>query len=170
MADFTLSIKKTLPLEGGTSDNKNDNGLITKYGISLRFLRTIKPNATADDIINLTVEDAENLYKEHFWKPIMGDRIKSQALADSIFDMAVNMGVKTSVRLLQRSLLGLGYRISVDGIMGLETLSSVNSASEKELLDKVMKVRIGYYARIAELDPSQKIFLKGWTRRARLFV
>ena len=67
MADFEQAINFVLKNEGGLEENPNDPGGITNHGISLRFLKSIKPDASEEDIRNLTVNQAKTIYYDHFW-------------------------------------------------------------------------------------------------------
>ncbi len=61
MADFRVSIQKTLVNEGGCVNDPVDPGGETNMGISKRQY----PNL---DIKNLTQEQAIEIYKEGYWK------------------------------------------------------------------------------------------------------
>src|ERR1044072_1625949 len=102
MADFQQAIKKVLQHEGGYAKVEGDAGGETYQGIS----RNNWPNWRGWTIIdkskpvkyNQVIKDkhlsdlVEVFYYEHFWKTVQGDRIKSQGLADFIFDWQVNSG------------------------------------------------------------------------------
>src|SRR5262245_64575336 len=102
MAAFEPAVAKTLIREGGSrfTDDPNDHGGATKYGISQRAY----PNV---DIRNLTEDQAKAIYKRDYWDKVGGDSIASQLVAENIFDTAVNMGVTTAVKLVQMT-LGVG--------------------------------------------------------------
>lgn len=94
MADFTKAIQKIIASEGGYVNDPNDPGGETKFGISKRSY----PN---EDIKNLTIERAREIYKRDFWDKIGGDQIKDQAIADLLVDSAVNEGVVPAVKRAQ---------------------------------------------------------------------
>jgi lysozyme family protein len=96
MADFNKAIVTTLAREGGSkfTDDPNDRGGATKYGISQRSYPNI-------DIRNLSEQDARTIYKRDYWDRLRGDEITSQVIAEQLFDTCVNMGVKTGSRLAQ---------------------------------------------------------------------
>ena len=64
--------------EGYLSDNKRDPGGITKWGISLRFLKAMGCDMDGDgkvdahDILVLTQHDAEEIYRRYWWDNYMG--------------------------------------------------------------------------------------------------
>lgn len=154
MADFNLAVNKTLEKEGGYVNDPNDSGGETKYGISKRAF----PN---EDIKNLTIERAKELYNLHYWRLIEGDQIKDNLVATLIFDFAVNAGVKTAVILTQKAL-----EATEDGLMGENTLRALNEADKDKFAAIFTNYKIARYVAICDKNPSQKIYFFGWVKRA----
>lgn len=154
MANFEKAIEKTLEQEGCVSDNVSDAGGLTKYGIS----STAFPS---EDIRNMTVDRAKQIYRESYWNPISGDQLISQEIAESIFDFGVNAGVKTSIKLAQE-VLG----IVSDGIVGVKTIYALNTASLKLFIAEFKLAKIQRYVDICDKNNSQKVFFFGWVKRA----
>lgn len=154
MANFNISIELILKNEGGLSNNPNDTGKLTKYGISQKSY----PN---EDILNLTIERAKFLYQRDYWNPIMGNQILNQNIADSIFDSAVNMGVGSAVKLVQ-----LVVHTVQDGSMGPKTISAINTYFPSLFLAEFKLAKIQKYVNICLNNSSQKTFLLGWIIRA----
>jgi lysozyme family protein len=93
-------------------------------------------------------------------------KIESQAVANKVFDMAVNMGHSQAHKITQRACLDCGHTVSVDGFLGEKTLAAVNSIPETNLL-MAIKARAGsFYRDLAASKPSNVQFLKGWLARA----
>ena len=159
MAKFEPAIHVVLKHEGGYANDPRDRGGETKFGISQRSY----PNL---DIENLTRKDARAIYLRDFWKPGRFGSIRSQSVATKAFDLSVNMGRKRAARLLQTSVNELGGQLKRDGIIGPRTLKAVNKLSPAKLLTELRAQAALRYARIALRDPTQKVFLKGWMRRA----
>lgn len=156
MADFSEAIVKTLAREGGAkyTDDPNDPGGATKYGISQRAYPNI-------DIKNLTEAEAREIYKRDYWDRIRADEIKDQLIAENIFDTAVNMGVRTASRLAQ-----LAAEIEpVDGIIGSKSLQKLNSVNRELFIAKFIIVKIARYASICNKRPESRKFLLGWINR-----
>lgn len=82
---FDKAFEYILNWEGGYSNDPNDPGGETKYGISKRAF----PD---EDIKNLTKERAKEIYEEKYWKAAFCDKL-SFGLALMKFDCAVNQGV-----------------------------------------------------------------------------
>ena len=156
MADFDPAVAKTLIREGGArfTDNPDDHGGATKYGISQRAY----PNV---DIRNLTEDGAKAIYKRDYWDRVAGDTLKSQAVAENVFDTAVNMGATTATKLVQMTL-----DLDVDGKFGPGTTKAVNATDEQEFLAEFTVAKVARYAAICNKDRSQSKFLLGWINRA----
>lgn len=154
MANFEQAFKLVIENEGGFSDDVIDSGGKTRFGISQKAY----PN---EDIQNLTLERAKFLYKRDYWDAIKGDSIYSQNIAESIFDFAVNSGVKTSSKLAQK-IIGT----TVDGIIGANTIAMLNSFNEEKFIPLFTIEKIKRYRDICLKDPKQKKFFFGWIIRA----
>lgn len=155
MANFELAVTKTLKREGGDKIVRNpaDRGGVTKYGIS----KAAYPQL---NIEKLTEEDAKRIYKTDYWDKVQGDNISSQPVAEDIFDTAVVMGVKGSVKLTQ-----IALDIIPDGIFGPKTLEAINGAPAAGFLPRFMLAKIARYVHICNKDKSQSVFLLGWLNR-----
>lgn len=155
MSDFKLAVEKVLKHEGGyTPGLVGDAGGETNFGISKRAYPSV-------DIKALTREQAIDIYRKDYWNPLY-DRIESQELANSLFDMGVNAGVRRAVKMLQRVLVELsGTPITVDGVFGLQTLEDVNMASPVKLLTEYTEARLAYYQSLGKPQ-----FMRSWTNRA----
>lgn len=152
MARFEDAIKLTLIHEGGYVNNPADPGGETNMGITKRD----HPN---EDIKNMTVERATEIYREGYWKKHYSE-IDSQAIANKLFDLGVLFGVGKAVRMLQRTL-----EVTQDGIFGLNTLAAVNQADEDSLLADYKTNLITHTTNIAAYNPALRIFLRGWANR-----
>lgn len=183
MADFRQAHKFTQRWEGGYSDHANDPGGATNYGVSLRWLKDIGCDVNNDGDINqqdircLTSEIAADLFKQHFWTR-SGLDIYPQAIATVVYDANVNMGIKQSVKLLQRACNTFtGQRLVVDGIAGPKTearVQAVFAGAGMLLCQKVLDRRKEYYLQLASKPPYQnkqgqtvdyRPFIKGWLGR-----
>lgn len=158
MAVFDSAFEFMLPHEGGYVNNPRDPGGETKYGITKRTY----PD---EDIQNLTVERAKELYRRDFWYPLY-DRINSQAIANKLFDLGVNMGRRPAVTLLQKACIQCGEVTAADGGFGPNTLLAVNSADEVLLLTAFKQVAVGHYQHLVAVNPKLASFLIGWCKRA----
>lgn len=156
---FDKAFKFLLDNEGGYANNKNDLGGETKYGISKRSY----PNV---DIKNLTLDKAKSIYKRDFWDIISGDKFSNEKLAIKVFDIGVNIGVRSVIKLLQNSIADLGYSLKSDGFIGQETLKCISLINEEKLLNCFENNIVSYYASLIEKNPKLSIFEKNWMKRA----
>lgn len=180
MAEFDPAVTYVLENEGVLEENSKDPGGITKYGISLRFLKSLTnpqkyslftPTIHEDDIRYLTPEQAKSIYKGEFWDHAPFEQLTNQEIANYVFDMSVNMGISPSIKCLQRALWAVSKLKSIlkdDGILGTNTLYYTNMASNAWscLLAALRSERAGEYRIIVTLHTEQKEFLNGWLERA----
>lgn len=172
-------LAETLNREGGYTDHPNDPGGATKYGISLRWLKTqdVKladidddGDVDIDDIRALTPLDAANLYFRQWWRKYNYAQVPDPTVAGKVFDTAVNMGARQAHRLLQRALYAFGRDVVVDGLLGPKTLAAVQSAMRPypvQLLGALRVEQSHFYRMIWNRRKRQFTpFLEGWLRRA----
>lgn len=132
-----LEIQKTIALEGGYVDDPDDAGGETKYGISKRSHPDV-------DIKNLTIEQAEEIYKSNEWAKLHCDSYQNIQYRWKLFDIAVNQGMGTAqafIPLVKQS----------DTIHGVYELVALQM---KRYANRVVSV------------PLDLKFLRGWTNRA----
>ena len=133
MKTFNEIIEQVLEHEGGYVNDPNDLGGETKYGITKRFYPEL-------NIKELTEEKAKQIYKDDYWDK---NRVESlpQNLWHIFFDMCVNMGRRTAVKILQRAANSKGRGIDVDGGMGPATLKALKGIET----ERVRAYRVKYY-------------------------
>lgn len=160
------AIAKTLAHEGGLVNHPNDPGGITNYGISLRWLKTVQPNATADTIRALTRDQAADLYRRHWWEPNGYDKLPP-LIGAKVFDLAVNMGASHAHRCLQRAIRAApGTALVDDGILGPKTREAAEACDQAALLAALRSEAAGRYRMLAEVNDKLRVFLTGWLNRA----
>ena len=154
MKTFDEIIEKVLEHEGGYVNDPTDLGGETKYGITKRFYPDV-------DIKNLTIKQAKEIYKNDYWDK---NRVESlpQELWHIFFDMCVNMGRRTAVKILQRAAVNKGKNIEVDGGLGPMTIGALKGVA----IDRVRAFRVKYYVDLINNKPEQEKFYLGWFRRA----
>ncbi len=160
MAKFGSAFKKTIMLEGGYADNEADRGGETKYGISKRWY-------PEEDIPNMTVERAKEIYERDYWKPLLLNQFVHQLIADEFFDTAVNMGRGSAIWCAQMAvnLVAEGDPLKVDKKMGPNTLEEINKWSGKywmALFKAMNGFQFARYVRIVEKYPDQEANIRGW--------
>lgn len=146
--NFDVAFDRLMGNEGGYSFNKNDPGGETQWGISKRSYQDI-------DIKALTREDARAIYRRDFW-----DRINANNLHDGVafqlLDFAVNSGIETAVRYLQRAL-----GVADDGYWGPISERAAAKMSETDQIMRINAERLDFMTRLNAWTS----FSRGWARR-----
>ena len=155
LVEFDDIIEKVLEHEGGYVDDPTDAGGETKYGISKRAY----PD---EDIKELTVERAKELYKRDYW-----DRYRTADLPDRLrhiyVDMCINMGGGRAIKILQEACNSKNAnKIDVDGGIGPATIKAATNVEPFRL----RAYRVMFYAELVMKKPDQEKFWVGWFRRS----
>ena len=158
MDAFERAVAFTLGNEGELSDEPEDSGGLTKYGISQRSYPHV-------DIANLTRDEAIEIYRADFWAPY---KEFPEKVAVKVFDLAVNMGHRPAVTLLQRALRSCGADLADDGILGPLTRQAVAVAQPDLLVAALRSEAAGFHRLLAGQKPANKKFLNGWIKRSYL--
>ena len=157
---FLKAIETILLHEGGYVNDQDDPGGETKYGITKRTYPDI-------DIKSLTKEQAVEIYYNDWWLKYQYDQIENENVSIKVFDTAINTGNKTAIKLLQKSINFIKpCPISVDGIMGKQTLTSLNKLSDELVLQAYRLYQKKYYQDLIDRKPSLKKYRNGWMNRA----
>lgn len=148
--------------EGGYVDHPNDPGGATNFGITRKVLARWrgKPSIPKQEVKDLTIREAAEIYRANYWNKIMGDDLPP-SIAFLMMDAAVNSGPKAAIKTLQRSVGALGKRIKVDGAIGPNTLRAARSVDEEKLLNEFVVRRGVFYGGLRTFTT----FGLGWARR-----
>ena len=173
MSNFNTAVQKTLGKEGVFSNNPNDRGKKTKYGITEKLLISCQNKGLISKLTkieDLTVPQAIVIYRSEFWNALKLDLVPSQVIAEEIFDTAVNTGPDEAARIVQKSVNYLGSKVKVDGKLGPITIGEVNRWVKKDEV-ALFKVLNGYqflhYESLVRNDPTQLDFARGWMKRVQ---
>jgi lysozyme family protein len=145
---FERAFEHVIAVEGGLVEHPADPGGITKYGISRR-------SYPGEDIRNLTLSRAKEIYRRDFWDKIRGDELQP-GIAICLFDFAVNSGISQAVRTLQKTVGTVA-----DGDFGPATRAAVRAREPRSLVIDLQAERLLYLTRLTTFDT----FGRGWTRR-----
>jgi lysozyme family protein len=165
MADFNPAFETMIRNEGGykLTNVANDHGGQTYAGIARKFHSSWAGWAIIDraDMGNLELSRlVRDFYKTEFWDVVSGDAIEHQAIAETLFDFAVNAGTSTASKLAQ-----LVVDAVPDGRIGPKTLAALNALDEGVFVLKYALAKVARYAEICNKDRSQSKFLLGWINR-----
>lgn len=135
--------------EGGYVNHPSDPGGETNWGISKRAYPQL-------NIATLTRDDAKEIYRRDYWqRGRMGEF--DAAIAYQVFDIAVNSGIGTAIRLLQRAV-----GTAPDGNLGEITLAKINAMSRTDVISRLIAERLDFWTALS----TWPAFGKGWARRA----
>lgn len=168
---FTHALSVLLDNEGGYSNDPDDPGKETNFGITQNELNNCGEKLGLPlQVKNLTKDNAATYYRNMWWDKYNYNAIYSLEIATKIFNLAVNIGPDEAAIILQSALNWCGYRVTLDGIIGKETTDTVNEmclhGREKDLRDEITDEAKHYYQRLTEENPKLYKYLKGWTKRA----
>jgi lysozyme family protein len=170
--------------EGGFVDDPDDPGGATKYGVTLKTLRRLGIDITADtridvaDVRALSRQQAVQIFIEHYYRR-PGVASLPETLQPSAFDMYVNAG-PNAVKVLQRLLTSMGFPCDADGQIGPETIRAAQMADEvapNHLADAFGIARRNYYYSLGDTRLASRKFAcrrdggkGGWIVRAEEFI
>ena len=191
MAAFETAFDLTNQNEGGYVFDKDDPGGETYRGIARNFhpnwigwnlIGTEKQKGNAGlsgrlDKNNGLQGNVQSFYRTEFWNSIKGDSITDQLIANKIYDMAVNMGIKQASIYLQKSINLLNrnqtqYKdITVDGAIGPATLAALKDAvklnGNKRVLNVINDYQVKHYIELMEKNPVNEKYI-GWFSRVEI--
>lgn len=178
MANFDISLQELLGEEGGYANNSSDAGGETVFGIARKFnsawigwqiVDPIKQQHTNLKDLNAALATDTQLqtavaqfYRQAYWN---FDNITSQAVANKLFEMEVNFGKGSAVKILQQGLIRLGHPVHLDGSLGPATYSAMSNAEEPELLHALRAYSALHRIHVIQAHPDQIVNAEGWSWR-----
>lgn len=136
-------LKKMIPMKYGTPG----------YESWVKYLnKTLAADVTLQGLV-------DRFFKSGYWDAYRLDEIQDQAVAEWIYDHAVNGGAR-GIMWIQEAAGAVA-----DGKVGPITLKAINDADPATLLQEAEDVAAFYRLDRAAADPSQIQFLPSWLRR-----
>lgn len=177
-ADCQKSLSTIFSNEGGFQKLRADSGnwtggkvgkgrlVGTKYGICAASYPKV-------DIPNLTLPVAARYYERDYFNPLLLSRLKSQGLATTILDTAVNCGVGTAAILVEKTCnmlngAGADYPLSASVTPAMvEWINDYTRPRQQRLLFYYVfqSLRSERYVAIARKDKYKRQFLDTWLLR-----
>ncbi len=164
---FNYAVSVVFKHEGGFSDDIDDPGGATRYGISLRYLKSEgididdDGDVDSDDIRKLSLQKASDIYRKNWWLKHRFNEIHDLNLATKLFDLSVNMGARQAIKLAQRCV-----GVKDDGIMGSITLKKLNSLDADDVMNCLRKKAFQFYCDLIDKKPVFNKYRNGWLMRA----
>lgn len=170
--------------EGGYMNDPDDPGGATNHGVTIGTLRRLGIDLTRDghvtraDVQALTAAQAVNILVENYFRrPRIAEL--PEVLQASVFDMYVNAGAN-AVRILQRLIRDMRIEVTVDGVIGPNTIAAAHAAAAAaadHLADAYGIARRNYYYALADARAASRKFARrqdggkgGWIARAEEFI
>lgn len=160
------------------TNDPNDRGGATKYGISLRYLKNVPDHdgdgfldgdldhdgdVDEDDIRLLTPAHRAERYENDFWLAAKCNEMPRH-VALCLLDCMIQHKPKTAKMLIQR---GLG--VKADGIIGTkETIPAAMKSNPLQFVQEHLSYRAQFYHDIVVSNSTQAEWLRGWLRRCFL--
>ena len=159
------------------TNDPDDMGRATKYGISLRYLKGVPDHdgdgfldgdlnkdgvVDEDDIRLLTPADAAIRYEQDFWLAARCDEMPRH-IALCLFDCMVQHRPKVA-----RLLIQFGLRVKADGFIGPVTIAAAHKSNPYTFVSDHLSYRSVFYHDIVVSNSTQAKWLRGWYRRIHL--
>jgi len=169
---FQYAMKTIIRQEGGLSNDKNDPGSITKYGISLRYLKSAHICIDGDckddsnEIIHLTLTEADDVYYRQWYEKYGYNKIKNEDLLTDIMSFSINAGSCEAHKLVERAIKDItNDDIPVDCKLTQKTIDMVNLIEPVVFHAAFQQEEEDFYRQIVKRNVHLRCFLKGWLRR-----
>jgi len=180
MASFDKAVINTFKAEGGfqqdASDNANYvNGVLigTNRGISAQgYYAYYKKVPTVNDIKNLTVEQAKQIFKGNYWDKIAGDFIVNQSVAELMFQFVIGSGSSqiSYIKDIANKVGGKSVLVLNDLPITKMDAFFINEINQELFHARMKEWRFELYDRIVAKNPAKQKFLKGWQNRLNTHV
>jgi lysozyme family protein len=161
-SDFDEALKRVLAHEGGYTNDPDDPGGPTNFGITIGDYRAcVNPRATAADVRSMPVETAKKIYRENYWNALRCDELPA-GVDYAVFDYGVNSGIGRAAKIL-RVELGAGLNpVPASGTaITDEVIAAAKKADAKKLINDICDERINFLRAL----PTWDRFGRGWSRR-----
>lgn len=184
MQSVTEIATEIVAREGGYVNDPDDPGGATKYGVTIHTMRRLgldldrDGRIDTDDVKMLTRAHAVSIFVEHYFrKPRINEL--PEVLHATVFGMYVNAGAN-AVKILQRLLGDMRIPVTLDGIIGPQTIAATKKgleAAPKHFVDAYGIARRNYYYDLADRRVNSRKFARrrdggkgGWIKRAEEFI
>lgn len=166
MANFEKAYSVTDKHEGGYQNLKKDSGNMnsrgeyvgTNFGIAAKtYEKHIGRVPSVSDMVNMPKATAKEIYKSKYWYAPRLDKIKSQAIANQLYDTNVNGGM---INVLKR------VGIESGSVLSNKVIAKINNSDAVKLNNNIVEARVARYKTLK----SYNAFGKTWLERAKSFL
>lgn len=159
MPSISDVITNVITREGKPTNDPVDAGGRTAYGIS----EHANPDAWADG--HVTEEEARAIYHRKYVISPGFDQIADTQLQAQLIDYGVTSGPAVAIQKLQEIL-----HVTVDGVLGPETLGALKTVHAEDANNLLVAARVRMIGKIVSKYPAQLKFVNGWLNRALEFL
>lgn len=167
---FDAAVEETLQKEGGYSNDPDDPGGETIWGITKRTATRFGYDGEMRD---MTRDQAIGIYRQRYWQPLGLDSIEHKELCLRLFDQGVNLGLHYPALWLQENLNVLNNRgkrwrdIFEDGEIGSQSITTANIAMRDPDIAACMLMlakaeQAVRYKKISRHKELLEKYVKGW--------
>jgi lysozyme family protein len=142
--------------EGGFTNDPDDNGGVTSWGITIDEVKKWRNSAVSiADMGRFTQDEAKLIFTSWYWTPLHCDDLPA-GVDYAVFDAGLLHGIHRATRWLQ-----LACKVDSDGKLGPNTLLA---AVKENPISTINNMQIFRRRRIKS-HPDRKKFGAGWTNR-----
>ena len=153
---------------GGYTDDPDDSGKATKWGVTQKTLAAYRGAITTDeDVRALELMEAREIYRELFWERLNLDVVSRPQIAIAVFDASALMGGTIAAFNAQIACQRIGFGIEIDGIIGPQTLEALNNARVQSWIPVFQECLQKRITRIIARNPKNEKFEAGWRSRVK---
>jgi len=168
MPTIDQMLNTILKNEGGFVDIPQDHGGATNFGVTIgEYGVYLGHPATKEEVKKMPIAHAKDIFRKKYYDKPGIDKIELE-LQPVVFDASVLYGPSRAIKFLQ-TVVG----VNPDGVIGPATVKAATDLVFKNgivaVVNDYVQERIDFCNQIVRNNPSQKIFLKGWTNRANSF-
>lgn len=180
MANFEIAVNKTFKFEGGFQQYANDSanwlfGVLigTNHGISAQaYYTAFGKIPSVQDMKNLTLAIAKNIYKLNYWNKLNLDKINNQSVAELMFQYIIGSGLSqiSNIKSIANEVGSLGIS-ETDATLTDSQAVMINNLNQKQFHAALWQWRYDFFDRLVASNPSKySMFLNGWRIRLKKHV
>ena len=144
-------------MKAATATVRFDPGGPTNFGITIAdYRKYVKPDATADDVRAMNVDEAKAIYRSKYWDAMRCDDLPA-GLDYAVFDYGVNSGIGRAGKVLRRVL----HLPDAASTLTDAVIRAAKAADSKQTIAALCEERLAFLQSLR----TWPVFGRGWGRR-----